>query len=101
MHHHVHRFLCRKQGSSSSGSHTIFAASVGVFLVLNIVENIVHYSIGRQSSVNPKDVSSVNQKDTRRITLPTAYDFARIIVVMLLFAMLQGFFTWLLTSKNE
>lgn len=45
------------------------------FLVVNATENIVHYSIGRREG---------------RLRLPNALDAFRIIVVMAIFAILQG-----------
>lgn len=60
----------------------IFIISIIVFIVLNIVENIIHYSIGRHHG------------DTNvSITAPSVDDWVRIIIVMLVFALLQGLFT--------
>lgn len=56
-----------------------------VFLVLNIIENLIHFSIGR----------STQQKNVLKFSfvMPTKQDLVKIIFIMLLFAMLQAFFT--------
>jgi hypothetical protein len=59
---------------------------MGVFLVLNMFENIIHFSIGR--NINEKN--NVNIK----IELPEYYDIIKIIFIMMLFAFLQAIFTY-------
>lgn len=61
---------------------SIFIVSFLVFLVLNLVENIYHYSIGRLS--DQRSVAWV---------MPTRLDWVRIVVVMVVFGLLQAFFT--------
>jgi hypothetical protein len=60
--------------------------SMGVFLILNMFENIIHFSIGR--NINEKN--NVNIK----IELPEYYDIIKIIFIMMIFAFLQAIFTY-------
>jgi hypothetical protein len=60
--------------------HLVLASSV-VFLILNFVENLIHYNIGRSNESNIK------------LKMPSVSDMLRIIVVMIVFAVLQGIFT--------
>ena len=64
--------------------HSVFVVSFLVFLVLNLAENVYHYSIGRLS--DKKEVAWV---------MPTRLDWIRIVVVMVIFGFLQAFFTCL------
>lgn len=63
----------------------IFIISFFVFIVLNIIENYVHYNIGRNRGVKYIKLSN-----------PTKIDWMKIIIIMLIFAILQGIFTYLL-----
>jgi hypothetical protein len=65
-----------------SGKIHIIAISFIVYLFLNLVENLIHYNIGKFSN-----------KETK-IDLPSKKDLFKIIVVMCLFALLQGLFTY-------
>ena len=60
--------------------------SMGVFLVLNMFENIIHFSIGR--NIKEKDNSNIG------IELPERYDIIKIIFIMFVFAFLQAMFTY-------
>lgn len=62
--------------------HIIFISSM-VFLIVNVIENIVYYSIGR----NP-------DKNHIPIEIPSHYDFRKIILITIVFALLQGLLTW-------
>ena len=53
-----------------------------VFLFINFFENIVHYSIGKFSD-----------KETK-IEVPTKRDFIKIVLVMCIFALIQGLLTY-------
>ena len=53
-----------------------------VFIILNLVENYLHYNIGINSSNNEF-----------RLKNPNSNDWIKIIFIMILFAYLQGFFT--------
>ena len=59
----------------------LLAISFLVFIIINLVENLIHYNIGRHSN-------SELQFET-----PTTTDWWRIIIVMLIFAILQGTLT--------
>jgi hypothetical protein len=59
---------------------------MGVSLILNIFENIIHFSIGR--NINEKN--NVNIK----IELPEYYDIIKIIFIMMISAFLQAIFTY-------
>lgn len=64
----------------------LFLATSGVFIVLNTIENFIHFTIGR----------NVNNKDKLvplKFEMPSTYDLIKIVGVMLIFAFLQGFFT--------
>ena len=65
-----------------SGKIHIIAISFFVYLFLNLVENLIHYNIGKFSN-----------KETK-IDLPSKKDWFKIVVVMCLFALLQGLFTY-------
>lgn len=60
--------------------------SVVVFLGLNLLENLIHFSIGR----------NIEKKDdvTFEIKWPNLYDFVKIVFVMVLFGLLQGYLTY-------
>jgi hypothetical protein len=65
-----------------SGKIHIIVISFFIYLFLNLVENLIHYNIGKFSN-----------KETK-IDLPSKKDWFKIIVVMCLFALLQGLFTY-------
>ena len=60
--------------------------SMGVFLILNMFENLIHFSIGR--NIREKDNSNIG------IEFPEYYDIIKIMFIMLLFAILQAIFTY-------
>jgi hypothetical protein len=59
----------------------LFIISFIVFAVLNIIENVIHYNIGKTSN---KEFEFSN---------PTRIDWKKIIITMVIFALLQGFLT--------
>jgi len=62
----------------------LFMISFLVYLVLNLGENFIHYNIGKYHD------------RTTQLDLPSQEDWIKIVVVMLLFAGLQGILTcWL------
>jgi len=65
-----------------SGKFHIIAISFFVYLFLNLIENLIHYNIGKFSN-----------KETK-IDLPSKKDWFKIILVMCIFALLQGLFTY-------
>lgn len=64
-----------------SGSLHIIAISFFVYIFVNLFENMIHYNIGRFSN-----------KETK-LELPTKKDFVKIVIVMCIFALLQGLLT--------
>ena len=76
------------------GTLHIFAFSFIVFIVLNLIENVIHYNIGKYH--NNGDVGSkTNGKSVAgfHFTNPSEKDWVRIVIIMFIFAILQGFFT--------
>jgi hypothetical protein len=67
------------------GTLDIFVFSFLMFIVLNLIENVIHYNIGKYHDA--KNGGGVH------FTNPSNKDWVRIIVIMLIFAVLQGFFT--------
>jgi len=59
----------------------LFIISFIVFALLNTIENVIHYNIGKTSN-RPLEISN-----------PTIIDWKKIIVTMIIFALLQGFLT--------
>ncbi len=73
------------------GTLHIFAFSFMVFIVLNVIENVIHYNIGKYHEGHNTN-SSANLAGIH-FTNPSQTDWVRIIVIMLIFAVLQGLFT--------
>ena len=70
------------------GTLHIFAFSFIVFIVLNLVENIIHYNIGKfHDGKNGGGVAGFH------FTIPSEIDWVRIVIIMFIFAVLQGLFT--------
>ena len=65
----------------SGASFHIIAISFFVYVFVNIFENMIHYNIGRFSN-----------KETK-FELPSKKDFIKIVVIMCMFALLQGVLT--------
>jgi hypothetical protein len=74
-----------------TGTLHIFAFSFLIFIVLNIIENVIHYNIGKYHDQN-KWHSSGGVAGIH-FTNPTSTDWIRIIAIMFIFALLQGVFT--------
>ena len=74
-------------------SRYIFIISTAVYVVLNLVENTIHYNIGRNFDI--RDLHEI------KFIPPSSIDFTRIISVMCIFAILQGVFTVLLTNRFD
>ena len=66
---------------NKKGAFHIFLISFVVFAILNIIENIIHYNIGKTS----------NEK--LEITNPSKEDWKKILITMFIFALLQGALT--------
>ena len=67
--------------SSKSSIHLIIISFI-VYLFVNLFENVIHYNIGKFSD-----------RETH-IDIPTKKDWFKIIVVMCVFALLQGLLTY-------
>ena len=65
----------------SNASFHIIAISFLVYIFVNLFENMIHYNIGRFSN-----------KETQ-LELPSKNDFIKIVIVMCVFALLQGILT--------
>jgi hypothetical protein len=65
-----------------SGKFHIIVISFFVYLLVNLAENLIHYNIGKFSN-----------KETR-LDLPSKKDWFKIVVVMCIFALLQGLLTY-------
>jgi hypothetical protein len=65
----------------SGASFHIIAISFCVYIFVNLFENMIHYNIGRFSNEETK------------LELPSKKDFIKIVVVMCVFALLQGLLT--------
>jgi hypothetical protein len=72
----------------SDSSIRLITVSFFVYLVVNLFENLIHYNIGRFSN-----------KDTK-FEIPTHKDWLKIIVVMCVFALLQGLLTFWFQQKK-
>lgn len=77
-----------------SGTLHIFVFSFLVFIVLNVIENVIHYNIGKyhdasisRGNSNGKTIAGFH------FTNPSGTDWVRIVIIMFIFAVLQGFFT--------
>ena len=79
------------------GTLHIFLFSFLVFIVLNVIENVIHYNIGKFHEGNGRHSDGGGGGDTSvagfHFTNPSETDWVRIVVIMLVFAVLQGFFT--------
>jgi len=70
------------------GTLDIFVFSFLIFIVLNIIENVIHYNIGKyHDAKNGGGIAGLH------FTNPSNTDWVRIIVIMFIFAVLQGVFT--------
>ncbi len=67
------------------GTFHIFILSFLIFIVLNVIENVIHYNIGKNH-----DATS---DESIQFTNPSQRDWGRIILIMFIFAVLQGVFT--------
>lgn len=67
----------------------LMAVSFAVYLFVNLFENLIHYNIGRLSK---------NGENHKEIKFPSKDDLLRIVIVMLIFAALQGLLTYWFNS---
>ena len=65
-----------------SGKFHIIIISFFVYIFVNLLENLIHYNIGKFSN-----------KETK-FDIPSKKDWNKIVVVMCIFALLQGLLTY-------
>ena len=65
----------------SKGIYLIFISML-VYGILNLIENLIHYNIGR-----------THENDEFKFYIPNIYDFFKIIFIMILFGLAQGLLT--------
>ncbi len=75
---YVHRLLPSK----------IFMASFVAFIILNIIENYIHYNIGRNRE----------KEEFIALSMPSKKDWIKIVTIMIVFAILQASFTLFLSK---
>lgn len=63
----------------------IFIISFLVYIFVNTFENYVHYNIGRN-----------HDKDSIKLYSPSSIDWFKIVVIMIIFAFIQGIMTYTL-----
>ncbi len=66
----------------------IFIASFISFIILNFIENLIHYNAGKHH----------DSKEIIYLELPSKKEMIKIIIIMLIFAALQGTFTLILSK---
>lgn len=69
----------------------LFLISTLIFIIINTVENYIHYNIGRHWG------ASVGENI--KLESPTSNDWIKITGIMLLFAVIQGGLTFLLNKR--
>jgi hypothetical protein len=67
----------------------LFWHSSLVFIILNFIENIIHYSIGKNYNKDDKYI---------KFEKPSSRDMVKILIIMFIFAILQGLFTCIIES---
>ena len=80
------------------GTLHIFVFSFLVFIVLNVIENVIHYNIGKYHDASASASASSGNSNGKTVagfhfTNPSGTDWGRIVIIMFVFAVLQGFFT--------
>lgn len=70
---------------------TVAVISFIVFIIVNLLENLLYYNIG----YNAKEDEEGKEKE-KMLTLPNTQDWVKIIIIMLLFAAIQGLLTMLI-----
>ena len=68
---------------NGADKHLIFVA-ISVYIVVNSIENIFYYSIGRHTGEN-----------SIKLEIPGGKDLIKIIIVTIIFAIVQGYLTFL------
>jgi hypothetical protein len=75
------------------GTLHIFAFSFIVFIILNVIENVIHYNIGKYHEGKISGANNSRSVGGIHFTNPSQTDWVRIIIIMFIFAILQGIFT--------
>jgi hypothetical protein len=75
----------------SGTSFHLVTISFFVYLFVNLFENLIHYNIGRFSNKETK-------LELPKLELPSKKDWIKIVVVMCVFALLQGVLTFYFTK---
>jgi hypothetical protein len=76
------------------GTIHIFVFSFLVFIVLNVIENVIHYNIGKYHEGRGGNAGNGSASLAGfHFTNPGYTDWVRIVLIMLIFAVLQGGFT--------
>jgi hypothetical protein len=65
----------------------IIVISFLVFVFLNLIENLIHYNIGRFTD---------DTRDFIKLSNPPQRDWFKIVVIMIIFGLLQGYLTYYL-----
>ena len=65
-----------------SGKFNIIIISFFVYLFVNLIENLIHYNIGKFSN------------NVTKLDIPSEQDWNKIILVMCIFALIQGLLTY-------
>lgn len=71
------------------GTIHVFVFSFLIFILLNVIENVIHYNIGKFHNWGNNE----NYLTGYHFTNPSTTDWVRIILIMVGFAILQGVFT--------
>ena len=66
----------------------IFTVSVLVYIVINMIENYIHYTLGRNTDATKPF----------EFFLPSTIDWSYMVIVMIVFAIIQGAFTIIIDS---
>ena len=72
---------------SKTGNIRLLLVSFGVYLAVNLFENLIHYNIGRHSN------------GEIQFEIPTQKDWIKIVFVMFFFAFLQGILTCMFDER--
>ena len=72
---------------SKAGNVRLLLVSFGVYLFVNMFENLIHYNIGRHST------------GEIQFEVPTKKDWIKIVFVMFFFAFLQGILTCMFDER--
>jgi len=75
---------------SGQNKHLIVVSFL-VYIFVNVIENLIHYNIGKFS----------NKSIDTNFEMPTKKDWIKIIIVMIVFALLQGLLTVWFQNMNK